>query len=109
MIVNLNEDNKDNVNDIIKLHNNVIVLYYSDMCYYCNMLKPTWFKLCSSLKNNKDAIIINAESNNIKHLKEKYKEKITGYPTILKYSKGKKNSEYNGERDLGDLKKFVKK
>jgi hypothetical protein len=54
-------------------------------------------------------VIINAESNNIKHFKEKYKEGISGYPTILKYCNGKKKSEYIGERDLRNLKNFVKK
>jgi len=54
-------------------------------------------------------VIINAEFNNIKQLKEKYKEGVSGFPTILKYSNGEKKSEYVGERDLRNLKKFVKK
>jgi thioredoxin-related protein len=109
MIINLNEENKDNVEFIIKKHNNVIIFYYSNMCYYCNILKPIWRNLCMYAKNTKDVVIINVESNNIKHLNKNYKDGLSGYPTILKYCKGKKNSEYTGERNLPDLKKFVEK
>jgi thiol-disulfide isomerase/thioredoxin len=110
MIINLNADNNiKKVEDIIKKHDNVIILYFSDLCYHCNVLKPTWFKLCTHFKNTNDVVIINAEFNNIKQLKEKYKEGVSGFPTILKYSNGEKKSEYVGERDLRNLKKFVKK
>jgi thioredoxin-like negative regulator of GroEL len=109
MIINLNEDNVKKVEDIIKKHDNVIILYFSDLCYHCNVLKPTWFKLCTHVKNSNDVVIINAESNNIKHFKEKYKEGVSGYPTILKYCNGKRKSEYVGERDLRNLKKFITK
>jgi len=109
MILNLNANNKKEIEELVNNHNNVIILYYSVMCYYCNILKPTWIKLCESFKNKKDIIIVNAESSNIKHFKTKYKKGITGYPTILKFCKGKKMSEYDGNRQLSDLKKFAKK
>ena len=109
MILNLNANNKKEIEELVNNHDNVVILYYSVMCYYCNLLKPTWIKLCECLKNKKDIIIVNAESSNIKHFKTKYKKGITGYPTILKFCKGKKKSEYNGNRQLSDLKKFAKK
>jgi len=90
MIFNLNSDNKDYINNILTYHNNINVLYYSPLCYYCNNLKPTWINLCDSFIKSKTIIIINASNNNIKKFKEKYRKDITGYPTIIKYSKGEK-------------------
>lgn len=109
MIINFDKDNIKNIEEFLKLHDNVILLYFSDLCYHCNALKPTWIKLCKYFKNSNDVVIINAESNNIKYFKKKYKNGLSGYPTILKYSNGKKISEYVGKRDLASLKKFVKK
>jgi hypothetical protein len=109
MILNLSENNKDEIEELINNHDNVVILYYSVMCYYCNLLKPTWIKLCEFLKDKKNIVIINVESSNIRHLKTKYIKGITGYPTIIKYCKGKNKSEYNGNRQLSDLKKFCKK
>jgi thiol-disulfide isomerase/thioredoxin len=107
MFYYLNLHNKKEVNDAIIAADNVVILYYSDMCGHCIQLKPTWDKLCNSIKNKKDIIIVNVEANNITHLRAKYKKNIEGYPTIIKYSRGKK-SEYEGNRELADMKKFIK-
>jgi thiol-disulfide isomerase/thioredoxin len=106
MFYYLDLHNNKEVNDVIVSSNNLVILYYSDMCGHCIQLKPTWNKLCDSIKNKKDITIINVEANNFEHLPEKYKKNIVGYPTIIKYSRGKK-SEYNGTRELADLKKFI--
>lgn len=106
MLYYLNLHNKKEVNDSIISGNNVVILYYSDMCGYCIQLKPTWDKLCNSIKNKKDIIVVNVEANNFEHLPAKYKKNIDGYPTIIKYSKGKK-SQYEGNREYADMKKFI--
>jgi thiol-disulfide isomerase/thioredoxin len=106
MFYYLNLHNNKEVIDRIIACDNVVILYYSDMCGHCIQLKPTWDKLCNSTKNKKDIIIVNVEANNIEHLPAKYKKNIEGYPTIIKYSHGKK-SEYNGNRELADMKKFI--
>jgi len=84
MIFNLNSDNKDYINNILTYHNNINVLYYSPLCYYCNNLKPTWINLCDSFIKSKTIIIINASNNNIKKFKEKYRKNITEYTNIIK-------------------------
>jgi thiol-disulfide isomerase/thioredoxin len=106
MFYNLNLHNKKEVNDAIIAGDNIVILYYSDMCGHCIQLKPTWNKLCDSIKNKKDITIVNVEANNLEHLPAKYKKDIEGYPTIIKYSRGKK-SEYDGNRELADLKRFI--
>lgn len=108
MFYNLNIYNKKDINKIILTQDNVVILYYSNTCSYCIQLKPIWNKLCNGIKNNNSVIIVNVESNNIKYLRAKYKKNIMGYPTIIKYSTGKKHSEYSGRRELKDMKKFVK-
>ena len=108
MFYNLNIENKKDINKNILTHDNVVILYYSDMCGYCIQLKPIWNKLCNSIKNNNSVIIVNVEYNNFKYLRAKYKKNIMGFPTIIKYSRYKKHSEYSGRRELKDMKKFVK-
>ena len=102
MFYNLNFDNKKSINNLILSEDNVTILYYSTMCGYCIQLKPTWHKLCNSIKNNNKITIINVESNNIKYLRAKYKKNIMGYPTIVKFSKGKKIEEYSGNRIISE-------
>ena len=106
MLYYLNLHNKKEVNDSILARDNLVILYYSDMCGHCIQLKPTWNKLCNSIKDKKDITVVNVEANNFEHLPEKYKKNIEGYPTIIKYSCGKK-IEYNGNRELADMKKFI--
>jgi len=106
MFYYLNLHNEKEINDSIIASGNFVILYYSDMCGHCIQLKPTWNKLCDSIKNKKDITIINVEANNFERLPEKYKKNIEGYPTIIKYSRGKK-IEYNGTREFADLKKFI--
>jgi len=106
MFYNLDLHNKKVVNDAIIAGDNIVILYYSDMCGHCIQLKPTWNKLCDSIKNKKDITIVNVEANNFEHLPAKYNKGIEGYPTIIKYSRGKK-SEYDGNRELADLKRFI--
>ena len=106
MFYYLNLHNKKEVNDVIVSSRNFVILYYSDMCGHCIQLKPTWNKLCNSIKDKKDITVVNVEANNFDHLPEKYKKNIEGYPTIIKYSCGKK-IEYNGNRELADMKKFI--
>lgn len=108
MFYRLDINNKHEVNDIIIKGDNVVLLYYSDMCGYCIQLKPIWNKLCNSIKNKKDIVIINIEANEIEHLRAKYRKNIEGYPTIIKYSKRKNKIEYKGSRELADMKKFIK-
>jgi thiol-disulfide isomerase/thioredoxin len=104
----LTSENKKSVNDIIKTSPNITILFYWNMCGHCTALKPTWDKVCNKYKKDNNCNILNVELAEIKNLKANYKKGVNGFPTIAKYKNGKKIGEYNGERTLKDINKFVK-
>jgi len=81
-----------------------IVLYYSDTCYHCNMMKSEWTKFETKYKNNNNCIIAKVEAQNMNLLNNK--PIIMGYPSIYKYGNGTKK-EYNGDRSCDDLVQFA--
>jgi thiol-disulfide isomerase/thioredoxin len=109
MYYNLAQSNKVDIDKIIKAHGNVTILYYSDMCGHCIQLKPVWAKICKKIATSHDIIIINVEANNLNQLKPKYRSGINGFPTILKHNKGKRVAEYQGNRTMADIVRFIKK
>lgn len=107
MIFEFNKDSKKDVHKILKQHNNVTILYYSDMCSHCLKLMPVWKRLSKKYDKSKEIAIINVEANNINLLQVKYKKNIEGFPTIFKYKKGKFIEEYSGDRKTSSLNKFI--
>ena len=101
-------ENKKQVNNILKTSPNITVLYHWNMCGYCAALKPTWIKVCKKYHNDKDCDILNVEVEQLSYLGKKYRDGVNGYPTSTKYKHGKKVAEYNEERTLKNLNKFVK-
>ena len=109
MIYNLTDLNKKDINIILIEHNNVVVLYHSNTCGYCIDLMPLWKRVTNKHVKDNNVIIINAEANDIKYLRVKFKKNIIGFPTIIKYSKGKMISEYDGEKKAREFNNFFKK
>ena len=108
MLYILSAENKKQVGDVLKTSPNITIFYYWDMCGHCTALRPTWDKVCNKYKNASDCDILNVEATHLKHLPVKYKKGINGFPTIVKYNEGKKRGEYDDERVLKKLVKFVK-
>jgi len=104
----LTSENKKTICDVLKKSPNITILFYWNMCGHCTALKPTWDKLCNKYKNDNNCSILNVEVSQIKNLNAKYKKNVNGFPTISKYKNGEKIGEYNGERTLKDINKFVK-
>jgi len=103
----LSEGNKKDINDIIGKHK-CVCLYHWNMCGYCQALMPTWNRLCKKYMNDKNVIIINIELNEKPLLKANYRKDINGFPTIIKYDKGKRIDEFNNKREFKELNDFVK-
>jgi len=107
MIYNLSKENKKEIDKILKTETNVTVLYYMTFCGHCIELKPKWNKIATKYENSKTVFIINVEADFILFLNKKYLKNVVGYPTIIKYNKGKLITEYEGERSFSKLDRFV--
>lgn len=72
-------------------------------CGHCKQLAPIYDKLGEHFAKDDDVIIakIDATVNELEHTK------IKSFPTIKLYTKDNQVKEYNGERTLDGLSKFV--
>ncbi|CAG9088637.1 unnamed protein product [Plutella xylostella] len=81
----------------------VLVEFYAPWCGHCKQLAPIYDKLGEHFAKDDDVIIakIDATVNELEHTK------IKSFPTIKLYTKDNQVKEYNGERTLDGLSKFV--
>lgn len=94
----LTEENFDNeIGDGV-----TFVKFYAPWCGHCRNLAPTWTDLARKVPNAKIAKVDCTEHENLCTNNE-----VQGYPTLVIFKDGKRIEEYNGSRDLDDLKEFV--
>ncbi|XP_072947808.1 protein disulfide-isomerase [Epargyreus clarus] len=81
----------------------VLVEFYAPWCGHCKQLAPIYDKLGEHFEKDEDVVIakMDATVNELEHTK------ITSFPTIKLYTKDNQVHEYNGERSLDALTKFV--
>jgi len=87
---------------------NVLVEFYAPWCGHCKNLAPVWEALGEAFASDPSVVIakIDATSNDVPA-----QLNIRGFPTILLFPAGNKDTpvEYQGTRQLDDLKDFVTK
>lgn len=82
----------------------VLVEFYAPWCGHCKQLAPTWDKLGEKFADNANVVVAKMDStaNELEDIK------IQGFPTIKCFTKGdNKAVDYNGERTLEGLSKFL--
>ncbi|KAK9502348.1 hypothetical protein O3M35_011138 [Rhynocoris fuscipes] len=82
----------------------VLVEFYAPWCGHCKQLAPIYDKLGEAFKDRDDVLIakFDATANELEHTK------VGSFPTLKLYKKGdNKVVDYNGERTLEGLTKFI--
>ncbi|KAH9481372.1 Protein disulfide-isomerase erp38 [Psilocybe cubensis] len=105
-VVSLDLHNFDEV--VMDPSKNVIVTFTAPWCGHCKNLKPHYEKVATTFEPESDCVIanINADDQKNRQISEKYE--VTGFPTILFFSKSDKEPEdYNGGRTEADIVSFL--
>merc|ERR1712117_944256 len=88
----------------MNVEKDVLVEFYAPWCGHCKQLAPTWDKLGEKFKDSETVVIAKMDST----ANELEDVKVQGFPTIKLFKKGdNKVIDYNGERTLDGLVKFI--
>lgn len=94
------------------------IMFYAPWCGYCKQTKDLWMELASSLSTSKGGVnmlAFNCEKNKkyLNKLNLDFQELgkiplIKSYPTLILYKNGLPHEQFNGERNMKNLKNFLK-
>ena len=102
-MTDFNKQEEQNNNDNEGMSNVSLVLYYSNECPACDIVKPLWLETKKKLNDKIEMIEIDGEEN----MEELIKYNIEAYPTIGLFV-GDKLILYEGDKyDYDSLNKFV--
>ena len=105
-IMEVNTNNLNKFNEAVQ-KGGAVVKFYADWCGHCQDLNPKWDVMTSHLKNSPGTGLIASVPEDMIS-KVNCDNDILGFPTIRYMVGGKKRKDYNGNREVKDLEKFVK-
>jgi len=94
-----------NFNDVaLDTTKDVFVEFYAPWCGHCKSLAPIWDELGEKFKDDEDIVIakMDATANEVKGVK------VRGFPTLKLFKKDGSVVDFNGDRSLDGLSKFLK-
>jgi len=112
-IMNFIEIKKENCSDFEPaIKRGAIILFFSDECHHCNVMKPKWNKLKESIpelsKTLSGANIVSVDANHVNKLDDKWHNYASSVPTIISVDKFGKISNFDRERETDKLIEFMK-
>ena len=84
----------------------ILFVFTAKWCGHCHHFLPTYAKLKNEYVDNDLLLTVNVDEENNRDLVETYG--VEGFPTVKLYD-GKKLHEYNGGRDINNIREFVNK
>eukprot|EP00475_Leptophrys_vorax_P005924 TRINITY_DN1359_c0_g3_i1.p1 TRINITY_DN1359_c0_g3~~TRINITY_DN1359_c0_g3_i1.p1 ORF type:complete len:425 (+),score=47.03 TRINITY_DN1359_c0_g3_i1:56-1276(+) len=103
-VVELNMDNFDEV--VLDREKHVLVEFYAPWCGHCKSLAPTYERVASIFKKERDVVVAKVDSSEHKFLAQRYK--VSGYPTVWWFPKSNKDGEeYEAGRELGHFVNYL--
>lgn len=105
-VVVLTPENFDSI--VLDETKDVLVEFYAPWCGHCKQLAPTYEKVASTFKLDKDVVIANCDADKYRDISEKYG--VSGFPTLKFFPKTNKAGEdYDEGRDLDAFVEFINK
>jgi len=96
----LSPDNFDSF--VLDPTKDAFVEFYAPWCGHCKRLTPIWEKLAGAFKGDSNVVVASVDADAHKDLGTKFG--VTGFPTLIYFSKTDKSGErYSGARELPDL------
>jgi len=81
----------------------MLMLFHAKWCGHCVQFMPSWLKLKGGYADHSKINMVEISDKNASLIKE---YNINGFPTIKLYD-GKKFHDYNGGRDINNIREFV--
>jgi thiol-disulfide isomerase/thioredoxin len=103
-------ENDSKASELDKLVKNkpVFARYHMTGCGHCVAMESEWDKLVNDMKNQKNIDIVNVEESSRSNISDELTKGISGFPTLVLYTKGGKNRvDYNGERTADGMKAWL--
>ena len=85
------------------------VKIYQPWCGYCKKVAPVWDALSEELNKNYtgNVSIIEVHGDALDNIKSDLVKNVNGFPTIFSVKDGVKQKDYNGDRSLEDMLRFI--